>query len=236
MRSYGTALGDNYPQELKKNMKKAVEVSNSNTKPINNDNDDDDYGDAVTNKSRGFDVKVPLFDGKIPADTLLTVNKIVYRKGEFVSEDDVLMELIYHSLDDIPLEIKISDDSSEDDGGAFVESFTVREGDRVKPGETIARMVYALQENGVEQEEEMNKSGAGFGGVYPLNHLRGVMNEMRSNPKKLKGFQESYARASSVAWGMIGGGVIIGLVLNWGYGKMYPLTKEDDEKRKKTAK
>lgn len=231
MRSYGTALGDNYPQELK-NMKKAVEVSNSNTKTPMTANDDGGDFDAVNGRNRGFDVKVPLFDGKIPADTLLTVNKIVYRRGEFVSEDDVLIELIYHSLDDIPLEIKLSNESDGDDsdyGGAFVESLTVREGDRVKPGETIARMVYALQE-----PEEMNKSGDD--GVYPLNHLRGVMNDMRSNPKKLKGFQESYARASSVAWGMIGGGVIIGLLLNWGYGKVYPLSDAEKKKREKSGK
>ena len=98
----------------------------------------------------------------------------------------------------------------------------VKEGDRVKPGDVLARMVYAREDFDASEMKD------------PFSQLKEVASDLRFNPKKYKGIQENFARASSVGWSMIGGGIIIGLVLNWVYRKTHAEETEEVKKKRST--
>jgi biotin carboxyl carrier protein len=160
-----------------------------------------------TGSSASFFIRVPTFEN-LPPDSVITVNRIVRKKtGEFVDQDDVVAELMVHSLNDIPIDVTAPE-------GGFLHRVLVKEGDQVRQGDVLMEMSYKSTGN----EKDIPN---------PVEHVVNVVKDMKMDPKIYKSLQESFARASSTGWAIIGGGVVLGVLLNWAWHKVH---KSDEKK------
>jgi biotin carboxyl carrier protein len=155
-------------------------------------------------KSTTFKISVPPVD----RDRKIVLDKIVRNNGEFVEEDDIVCVL---NVDGHKVEITTPE-------GAFLRRMYHKEGDILKSGDVLSEMAYST----AGDVPGSSPYGAAGG---PVEQMRGVANDMVNNPIKMKKTVESFARASSMGWSLIGGAVVLGILLNWMYKKYQPETQ-----------